>query len=72
MDLKCGSDSVLWRSGGSGLQSWGGRGSESAGGCSNMEEVRKIWRGETVDSFEGKEEYFVVDVICDGEPVQLL
>ena len=50
----------------------GGRGSESAGRCSNVEEIRKIWRGEIVDSFEGKKQYFVVDAICDGEPMELL
>lgn len=25
-----------------------------------------------MDNFEGKEEYFEVDVMCDGKPVELL
>ena len=50
----------------------GGRGSEGAGRCSNVKEFRKIQRAEVGDSFECKEEYFIVDAICDGKPVEQL
>lgn len=39
------------------------RGSEGTDGCSNVKEVQKIWRGEVVDTFESKKEYFIADAI---------
>lgn len=45
-----------------------GRGSKGADWCSNVMEIREIWRSEIVDSFEGKEDYFIIDVMS-GKPL---
>ncbi len=50
----------------------GGRGSVCASGCGNMEEVKKIWRGEIMNGFKSEEKYFVVNTVSDGESMKLL
>ncbi len=49
----------------------GGRGSESVSVCGNMEEVKKIWRGEIMNGFKSEEKYFEVNTVRDGEPMKL-
>lgn len=48
------------------------RRSEDVGWYSNVKEVRKIQRGEVVDSFECQREYFVVDTMCNRMSMELL
>ena len=34
------------------------------------EEVRQVWGGQVVEGFEGQEQYFEVNALFDGEPVE--
>ena len=37
-----------------------------------MDQISQVWRGEVVNGLEGQEQDFILDALCDGEPVELL
>lgn len=48
------------------------RGTKGTGRDRDVNKVRKVRGGKVVNGFEGVEEDFVLDAVCDGEPVELL
>ena len=48
------------------------RGTKGTGRYRDVNKVGKVRGGEVVDGFECVEQDFVLDVVCDGEPVELL
>ncbi|KAK7933384.1 hypothetical protein WMY93_004280 [Mugilogobius chulae] len=47
-------------------------GAERTSWCDSMEEIREIWRCKIMAGFECMEQDFVLNAVCDGEPVELL
>ena len=50
----------------------GGGGTKGARGNSSVKKIRHVRSGKIVDGFESMEEYFKMNSVLNGEPVEML